>query len=206
MKKLSHKIVAILGALSIMALAPGPTMAQSDRVLCPNPLAPVTMTRGGATLATPDAADFAPGTPLGGMAYNQTPKNKPFRDTFVFRKPSTKLCCQFDTLPRTAYYGKLTVTYKALENGNKGSLTSYNDSGGLVHLGSSVPGQSGWIYPQGSYVSFHQIATHVYYLTAAIVQSGKVSFSVQDDSAVVSAKLEVPGGCCLEPTPIEKGS
>ena len=131
---------------------------------------------------------------------------KPFRDTFVFRKPSTKLCCQFNTLPRTGFYGKLTVTYKALDEGPKGSSTSYNDSGGLVHLGSSVPGQSGWIYPQGPYVLFHQIATHVYYLTAAIVQSGKVSFSVQDDSAVVSAKLEVPGGCCLEPTPIEKGS
>ena len=193
MKKLSRKIVAVLGALSIMALAPGPTMAQSDRVPCPNPLAPVTMTRGGTTTATPDGADFAPGTSLSGMAYGQTADNQPFRDTFVFRKPSTKLCCQFDTLPRTGFYGKLTVRYKALDEGDKGSSTSYNDSGGLVHLGSSVPGQSGWIYPQGSSVSFHQVATHVYYLSAAIVQSGKVSFSVQDDSANIgSARRLLP--------------
>ena len=204
MKKLSRTIVAMIGAVSIMALGAGPTIAQEGRVLCPNPLAPVTMTRGGATAATPDVTDFPSGS-LTGMMYNQTSYDQDFRDTIRFRKPSTKLCCQFNTLPRTGFYGKLTVKYKALDGGPQGSSSSYNDGGGLVYLGHSVPGQSGFIYPQGASVATGQIAVHTYYLTAAIVQSGAVSFAVQDDSAVVSATLEVPGGCCLQPTPIERG-
>ena len=204
MKKLSRAVIAMIGAVSIMALAPGATIAQDEKVLCPNPLPPVTMTRGGTVAATPDIADFPSGS-LTGMMYNQTSDNKIFRDTIVFRKPSTKLCCQLGTLPRSGFYGKLTVRYKALDGGPKGSSTSYNDSGGLVYQGHGVPGQSGWIYPQGSFVTTGQIAVHTYYLSAAIVQSGRVSFAVQDDTAVVSATLEVPGGCCLQPTPIEKG-
>ncbi len=205
MKRLPRATIAILAAVFAMVLAPGATLAQNDRIPCPNPLAPVSMTRGGATAATPMASEFLPGTPLTGMRYNQPSYNQPFRDTIVFRKPSTKLCCRLDALPRTGYYGKLTVTYKALDEGPKGSSSSYNDSGGLVYLGSSVPGQSGWIYPQGSSVSNHQIAVRTYFLSAAIVQSGRVSFAVQDDTAVVSAKLEVPGGCCLQPTTADKG-
>jgi hypothetical protein len=204
MKKVSRMIMAMIGAVSIMALSPGATIAQDGKVLCPNPLPPVTMTRGGTTAATPDIADFPTGL-LTGMTYNQTSNNQIFRGTIHFRKPSTKLCCQFNTLPRSGFYGKLTVRYKALEGGPKGSSTSYNDSGGLVYLGHSVPGQVGWIYPQGPSVTTGQIAVHTYYLSAAIVQSGEVSFAVQDDTAVVSATLEVPGGCCLQPTPIEKG-
>ncbi|HVA27836.1 MAG TPA: hypothetical protein VNF68_06630 [Candidatus Baltobacteraceae bacterium] len=205
MKHFSRATVALFAAFFTMALAPGATLAQNDRVLCPNPLAPVSITRGGTTAATPMASEFSPGTPLSGMTYNQTSDNQSFRDTIVFRKPSTKLCCRLDALPRTGYYGKLTVTYKALDEGPTGSHTSYNDSGGLVYLGASVPGQSGWIYPQGSFVANNQIAVRTYFLSAAIVQSGRVSFAVQDDTAVVSAKLEVPGGCCLQPTTSDKG-
>jgi len=205
MKTLARATIAMFAALSVMVLAPDPTSAQGDRVPCPSPLAPVSITRGGTTTATPSAADFAPGTQLTGMTYNQTSNNRPFRDTIVFRKPSTKLCCQLNTLPRNGFYGTLTVTYKALDPGPPGSSTSFNDSGGLVYLGASVPGQSGFIFPQSSSVANNQLSVHTYYLSAAIVQSGKVSFSVQDDSAVVSAKLEVPGGCCLQPTTTEKG-
>jgi hypothetical protein len=201
LNKLSHKVVAVLGALSIMALAPGTSLAQDGKVVpCPHPLAPVSITRTGTMASTPDRTGFPIG-PLTGR-YNQTVDNQMFRETIRFRDPSTKECCQLDKLPRNGYYGTLTVRYKALDEGPKGSSSSYNDTGGLVYQGHSVAGQSGYIYPQGASVSAGQIAVHTYFLTAAMVQSGEVSFAVQDDSAVVDAKLVVPGGCCLQPTPI----
>lgn len=216
MKKSSRNIIAVLGALSILALSPGATMAERERIVCPSPIPSVTLTRPGAaggTSATPDGADFKPGTQLKGMKYNQTANNLVFRDTVRFRKPSAKmLCCQFSQVAykptRTSpgpFYGTLTVTYRALQNGASArSNDAGSDSGGLLYRDSLVPGQSGLIYSRFPF-SAGYIQTRTYYLTANIIASGQVSFTVQNHSAVVSATLYVPGGCCVEPTLIQAG-
>src|SRR5665213_152253 len=194
MKSFSRGIIAILGTLSIMALGSGTSAADPDSpvtrpVPCPNPVV-VSMTRGRTMAASPNVADFPSGL-LTGMAYGGTSINKTFRDPFVFKKPDSK-CCQFQA-------GKLTVTYKALQGGPANSSTSANDAGGLVYHGASVAGSSGPIYGGAVTTGFTKTVTDV--VPANIVARGRVSFSEEDDTDVVSATLEV-SGCCLDPTPV----
>ncbi|HYW54432.1 MAG TPA: hypothetical protein VE826_10705 [Dongiaceae bacterium] len=153
---------------------------------CPNPVV-LKITRGGNTAATPDPVD-SPGIPLAGIAYNQTAFNKVFRDTFHVK---TGKCCEFKD-------GLLTVTYKALLGGAAGTATAANDGGGVIFHGVSVPGSSGPIW--GTVVATGAVKTVQYTVPANVIATGRISFGAQDDSAVVSATLEV-SGCCLEPTP-----
>ena len=205
MQKLSRRLVAVVGTLAIIAFAPIQSKADDRTVVpCPNPMPAVSITRGGTQAATPSTTDFS-NTAAAHLpsAYGQTAYNKPFYDTIVFRKPSTTQCCQLGQLPGTTYYGKLVVTYKALQTGSGPTASdSGNDAGGLVYHGVGVAGQTGAIYtPTFVFAAGHTV-TKTYYLNAAEVASGQVSFSVEDDTAVVSATLSVPGGCCLIPTPL----
>jgi hypothetical protein len=195
MNKSLTAFTAAMSLLSTLSFGSGPAGAQAGEVErgrpsvpCPNPVV-VTITRGGTTAATPSAVDF-PSVPLTGYAYNQTAVNHFFRDTIAFKKPESK-CCQFNP-------GKLTVTYKALMGGPAKSATSANDTAGLVFHGASVPG-GGYIFGNLG-TGTGQTVTIPYTVPASIVASGQVSFSAQDDSAVVSATLEI-SGCCLDPTP-----
>jgi hypothetical protein len=128
------------------------------------------------------------------MTYGQTVINKAFRDTFHFK--ITSKCCQWNS-------GTLTVTYKALQSGPKGSSTSADDSRSVNYLGASVPGTGGYVYTTFPVTAGTTVTTS-YTIPADIVASGRVSFSLQDDSAVVSATLVVTG-CCLDPTPVRGG-
>ena len=148
---------------------------------------------------TPDVADF-PNDHLTSTTYNGTHINQNFGDTIHFKKPNSR-CCQFNA-------GSLTVTYRALQGGCIHSSTSANDAGGLIYHGAGVPGSSGFIpwywhsiagCKQG--VSTGDTVTVVYAVPASIVATGRVSFSEEDDSAIVSATLRV-SGCCVQPTQI----
>jgi hypothetical protein len=200
MKKLSLRLMAVVGTLAIIAFVPGATKADDKAVVpCPNPLPAVSITRGGTQAATPSTTDF-PSTPAGNLpsAYGQTGHNRAFYDTIVFRKPSTRECCQLGQIPGTPYYGKLTVTYKSLQAGSGPNASdSGNDAGGLVYHGAGVSGQTGAIYAPTFVFAVGHIVTRTYFLNAAEAASGQVSFSVEDDTAVVSAALAVPGGCCV---------
>jgi len=205
MNKSFAGFVAAMSLLSTLSFGSAPAGAQgadergpaTAGMPCPNPIV-VTLTRGGSTAATPNIADFPSGA-LTGFAYNQTAANHNFRDTIAFKKPDSK-CCQFRP-------GKLTVVYKALQGGTvkpRSGGDAGNDSGGLVHHGASVSGQSGYIWAllqfTGNTVHPGDTVPIVYTVSPSIIASGQVSFAVQDDTAVVSAKLEI-SGCCLEPTP-----
>jgi hypothetical protein len=203
MKKLSRRLVAVVGTLAIIAFAPGPTKADDKTVPCPNPMPAVSITRGGTQAATPSTVDF-PNTNAAMLpsVYGQTGHNRAFYDTIAFRKPSTTQCCQLGQIPGTPYYGKLVVTIKALQAGSGATASDAgNDAGGLIYHGVGVAGQTGAIYAPTFVFAVGHTVTKTYYLNAAEVASGQVSFSIEDDSAVVSAVLDVPGGCCLIPTP-----
>lgn len=193
MKKLSRSAIAVLGALSLMALGPLGTMP------CPHPFTSV-QARGGHMATTPSSQDF-PKDKLTSKTYNGTQINQNFGDTFSLKQ--TGKCCEYNA-------GTLTVTYRALQGGCKGSSTSANDAGGLIYHGAGVAGSSGfipwhWHNSPGcaQYVSTGDVVTVVYTVPANIVASGRVSFSEEDDTAVVSATLRVTG-CCVNPTPIRR--
>lgn len=198
-------VYTVLAALSILALAPVPTVAQIEagRVAvpavalpgaampCPQPIT-LKLTHGGPgvhTAGQPDPADFGS---LPGGTYNQTSINQWFRDSFHFKTSNSK-CCQFKD-------GKLTVVYRALQAGPANSSTSANDDGGVWSGSGLLTGASGGRIFSGA-VTLGQMATIPYVVPAGLIASGKVSFAAEDDTAVVSATLEI-SGCCLDPTPI----
>ena len=186
MNKPFSMIAAAIVMLSANSLGAGPARAQvpearpapvsipyPNAVPCPNPVHYV--------ITRPTAAGSQqPATILG--TYNQTSINQSFKDTFTF-KPQQGQCCQYSA-------GKLHVTYKALQSGPANSSTSANDDAGLM------PGP----YPRifSGAVTAGTIKTVDYVVTPAMIASGSVTLYVEDDTAVVSATLEITG-CCLTP-------
>jgi hypothetical protein len=182
MNKPLSMIAAAIVMLSAITVGAGPAKAQAPEaarmlpgpsVPCPNPVHSV-ITR------PTSPGSQQPATILG--TYNQTAVNQSFKDTFTFKPPQGQ-CCQFTS-------GTLRVTYKALQSGPANSSTSANDDAGLM------PGP----YPRifSGAVTAGTIKTVVYPLTPAHLASGSVTLYVEDDTAVVSATLEIVG-CCLTP-------
>jgi hypothetical protein len=182
MNKSLSMIAAAIFMVSAVSLGAGAAKAQApetDRMVppglavpCPNPVHYV--------ITRPTAAGSQQPASLIGT-YNQPKPDHVFKDTFTFRPPHGQ-CCQFSR-------GTLKVTYKALVSGDPNSSTSWNDFGGLgphTHMWGPGPVTAG------------QITTVPYTLTPAMLASGSVTLTVQDDTAVVSATLEITG-CCLIP-------
>ena len=149
-------------------MIPGPA------VPCPNPVHSI-ITR------PTSPGGQQPATILG--TYNQTSINQSFKDTFTFKPPQGQ-CCQYTS-------GVLRVTYKALQGGPANSSTSANDDAGLM------PGPYPRIFT-GAVAAGTIKANVPYTLTPAMLASGSVTLYVEDDTAVVSATLEITG-CCLTP-------
>jgi hypothetical protein len=177
---------APLGDTTVRQPAPGgvPGLPFNPK-LCPNPQ-PITLSAptstSGPTPAAPNPIDFS--MSVAGSMFNQTQVNKPFGHTFNFTRPSSE-CCQYAD-------GLLTVTYKVL-----GDLWP-NDGGGPVRNGSGY--QTGLIWANVPNVHVGTTVTKTYPIPASWIASGRVSFGVQDDTAVVRATLQI-NGCCLTPTP-----
>jgi len=189
----------VFAAFAIALFAAGALVAQTGArtdyqlvVPCPHP---VTITRTAPssppTPPTPDPATFTGvlGTAVAGSVWNQTAADKGFGHTFYFPKPG-KECCLMTR-------ATLTVTIKALQTGPPKSASSANDWVQLVSNGASVPGfaQQPFI---GGVTVVGQTATATFTnIPQNLLNTGMLSFYVQDDSAVVSAQLKLEG-CCLQ--------
>jgi len=183
MNKPFSMIAAAIVMLSAISLGAGPAKAQAPEaarmipgpaVPCPNPVHSI-ITR------PTSPGGQQPATILG--TYNQTSINQSFKDTFTFKPPQGQ-CCQYTS-------GVLRVTYKALQGGPPNSSTSANDDAGLM------PGPYPRIFT-GAVAAGTIKANVPYTLTPAMLASGSVTLYVEDDTAVVSATLEITG-CCLTP-------
>lgn len=136
--------------------------------------------------ATPNSSDFPP--PPGSLAnWNGTQANQHFRHTFTW-KPETE-CCQY-------IKGTLTFKYKALRAGQSATTPDAGNDGVAIYKNGSA------VLSQGVYTNFPFSAgytgTKTISLTAAMLTNNRLSFAVQDDTAVLSATLDVVA-CCVRP-------
>ena len=125
-------------------------------------------------------------SPVAGSQWNQTAINKHFAHTFRF--PSERQCCLISK-------ATLSVTIKALQGGPKDSPSSANDmvyvfAGGTV-LQSQQPWKNG--------VATGTTTTLTFNFTQQQLAGGMLTIYVQDDTAVVSASLNVSGCCIRKP-------
>lgn len=176
-------------------LAAGSAVAQNlvagPPVPCPHPVsltlnAPSTPP----TPPTPDPLDFAPTLTalVAGSQWNQTAVNKSFGHTFHFKNEE---CCLMTT-------GTLQVKVKCLQTGNASSSTSGNDDIYLVKPpGVPVSGFSRRVWPQPAGCVAGAVTTVTFPgIPASVLSTGRVSFFVEDDTAVISATL-ILNGCCI---------
>ena len=116
---------------------------------------------------------------------------------YTFKLPKPHHCCQ-------AMSARLTVTFKALQGGAHGSPTSANDYWGVTKTGGGpVPGNTAALiyYPP---LLLSQAVTTGYQVTktftvtdfSTLNSGGGLGVYAQDDTAIVSATLDITG-CCL---------
>jgi hypothetical protein len=143
------------------------------------------------TASTPSAnmADFPANCSTG---YEQnlggTTPNKCYIHTFDL-PISSDLCCQCIDSKKNF----LTIRYKALQGGPVNSASSWNDTVAIY------PGalSAAKLYPQGSAVATGQTGTKTIPITCAMLAHNRLSFLVQDDTAVTSATLDLDL-CCVK--------
>ncbi|GIX23594.1 MAG: hypothetical protein KatS3mg122_0825 [Caldimonas sp.] len=141
--------------------------------------------------ATPYAPDFpsTPGAQWIEPNFNGTTPNRHVRHTFQWDGCKQNKCCE-------VYKAKLEVKVKALLNGlSNSSADAGNDAISIWKNGTVL-------YSQPIYTTFPVAAGSVKTLTIPVQPSWldgcRLSFQVQDDSAVLDAKLVV-SGCCVKP-------
>jgi hypothetical protein len=183
----------ITNALLVISLAAAVASAQEVRpttgqVACPFPFT-MHLSAGPSGPAAPILSQFPAGIrPLiGGSVWSQTAADKQFGHTFRFN-PMTKECCAMTG-------GTLTLHLKALVSGPSKS-TSVNDGVNVFVGGVAIGGQTPWTQS----VVAGATTTITIPITANNLTSGFVSFYVQDDTAVISAALDLTG-CCVTKRP-----
>jgi len=182
-----------IGVILIISAAAA-AFAQEARIdpeynRCPRPFSTVIV--GENSPPAPNAAAFSAiginPTTVSGSQWNQTQVNKAFGTTFHFPAPG-KDCCLMT-------YGVLIVKLKALQGGGTGSSSSWNDDI-VVFSGTHKDGNQR-IWSQTAPVHTGDMTQLQFPLSAQTLQSGVVSLYVEDDTAVVSAHLELRG-CCIK--------
>lgn len=193
MKTMNVKRFLTISFVLSCLLVAGSIVAQEERkpgppVACPHPVTLVITNPPGAP--TPDPLDFgSTASAVAGSTWNQTSANKGFGHTFHFPAPGRGECCLMTK-------GTLEVTIKCLQGGSPGSSTSGNDYVELMEGGHSVPGYSPKAWPTGCTTgAVHNVV--ISNIPASILSTGHASFYVEDDTAVLSAKLTL-SGCCLK--------
>jgi len=153
-------------------------------MLCPRPV--VIDIQGEKTPPVQDPTDLPANLiPLtAGSVWNQTAINKGFAHTFHF-KPQGE-CCIWTT-------ATLTMEVKALQGGPPKSATSAND--GVTVFSNKVEVPSG-VAPWIGGVATGATKTLTFNIPASALALGKVSFYVEDDTAVVWAHLHLEE-CCI---------
>ncbi|NHQ60759.1 hypothetical protein G9409_09225 [Chlorobium sp. BLA1] len=154
---------------------------------CPNPVH-IALNIGCGNPTYPYAPDFRPPGPnqqFDGMCGSTI--NKIVKHTFEWKLPSK--CCQFVS-------GTLSITVKALQKGiSHTSNDAGNDKAYILKNGTELWWK--YIYPIPPTVTVGQQQTVTVPVTAAMVTGNRISFAVQDDSSVLSAKLDL-NYCCVD--------
>jgi len=187
-----------VAALAVLSFAASPLMAQTQAeeravsgrpVLCPFPITR-TLSAPPPAQPTPNPIDFTGtlATAVAGSVWNQTALNHGFGHSFSIPDLS-KECCVWTK-------ATLIVKVKALQAGAADSPSSANDWVQLVYHGASVPGSGQKPFAGGA--TLGQTQTVTINVPQNILNSGIVSFYVQDDTAVLSAELRLEG-CCIRP-------
>lgn len=152
--------------------------------LCPDPRY-INLTAPPPQAATPYTADFAPG-PASLMDFGGDIPDRQLRHTFYWRFNTP--CCQ-------ELSGKLILQFRSIQGG--GSATSSDAGNDKVYIFSNGVN----LLAQPLYTSFPfssgQTGTKTIVLTPAMLTNHRLSFLVQDDTSVISAKLKLVV-CCLD--------
>ncbi len=180
-----------LGMLIGCVLAASAASAQdaSRPMLCPKPTY-LTITAGAPSVFNADFSAAALAAPRAGL-HNTLP-NKMFLNTFQWKRPAG--CCS-DITSAT-----LTVQMKANQGGSsKTASDAGNDLIGISRNGVGVPGYAGPVYSSFPFAA-GQTVTKTFVLTGAelanLNMDNRLSFTVEDDTQVVSATLQL-SRCCL---------
>jgi hypothetical protein len=187
-RNLALVLVAVL--FSATMLTSGGVLGQTGAQQCPNPRR-INLTQSSGA-ATPVMADFPKGLCPGGIEPNfgGTKVDRCFIHTFSFPPPS-ELCCQ-------CVEGKgntLTLKLRVLLGGPAGSSTAANDQFAIYSNGSFVTGTNQPLY-SGS-VTTGQVVTKTIALKCSWLNNNRLSFLTQDDTAVLSATLNL-NTCCVK--------
>jgi hypothetical protein len=171
----------------------------NKEVLCPHP---ATLQLQATATPSVNAQDFPTPLPAGqGVGVlNQAAIDHVFRYTFTWKVPE-KLCCEITK-------GRLIVKLKW--NGPAGPSSAGNDTIGIVHSGASVAGQGGYVWGSnpntpsptpytGMTIPTSSKTINIDLNAASLLivnHDNRLSFTVQDDTTVESAVLQL-SGCCL---------
>ncbi len=195
MKTVNHNrrnlaLVLVAALFSATMLTSGGALGQTRALQCPNPR-PITLIQSSGA-ATPVMADFPKGVCNGNIEPNfgGTKWDRCFLHTFSFPPPG-EFCCQ-------CVEGKgntLTIVYRALVGGAIGSSTSGNDKFYIYSNGSIVMSLN--LYSGPGPVPTGGVFTKTIPLTCSLLTNNRLSFLIQDDTAVLSAKLHV-NRCCVK--------
>jgi hypothetical protein len=193
MKRILVALVLILAAGTALAqqerrAAEAPILPPTKVVPCPFPYSQ-TFTAPPPATPTPVVSAFPPAlqAAIAGSVWNQTAANKHFGHTFRF--PSERQCCLITS-------GKLEVKIKALQTAPKNGSGSANDAVHAIANGAIFASQQPWL---NTGVTAGATTTVTFPLNAQQLAGGTISFYVQDDASVISAKLTVSGCCIRKP-------
>lgn len=157
----------------------------SRPIMCPAPMH-INLTAPNPVAATPFTADFPSVSAAVEPNFGGTTINRHFRHTFRW-KPITK-CCQY-------LRGTLTLKYKALSRGQSSrSSDAGNDAWNIYKGGTRLGGgkiYTSFPFPAGT------TGTKTIPLTPAMLAGNRLSFFVQDDTSITSAKLTL-SACCVK--------
>ncbi|MDO8802620.1 hypothetical protein [Phenylobacterium sp.] len=179
-------MTALIGCLLSAGMALGQDTGRP--MLCPKPSYETI----DLSTPTPINADFRPDMlAIARAGLNDAAPNKFFLHTFQWKPPQ---CCQI--LGAT-----LTITLRANQAGTSAAGSDAgNDSMGVMSNGVAFPGLNGAVYTAFP-VAINQPTTRVYVMSAAALAAmnadNRLSFYVQDDTRVLSAKLQI-NRCCVK--------
>lgn len=188
MKKLNIGAVMALSILSASTALAQEGRRPGEPMLCPRPTSEQI---GLKEVATPIAQDFSSIANSAMQAVvNDTGINKFFRHSFQWRD---QRCCQIVS-------ATLTVVTRANQAGTTMNASdARNDAIGIAgQNGASIAGNGGYLY-SGPVPAGHVTTTTIVLNAAALARmnsTNRLSFYVQDDSAVTKAVLTIQR-CCV---------
>lgn len=164
-----------------------PSTGSGANIPCPVPMQ-ISLTAPPPVAATVNLADFPsfPPSAIFEPNFNGGARNRHFRHTFSW-KPETD-CCQY-------IRGSLTLAYKALSSGQSANSSDAGNDTWVIFKGSNALAR-GKIYTSFPFAS-GVTGTMTIPLTPDMLAGDQLSFLVQDDTSITSAKLEVVA-CCLK--------